>query len=182
MKRLTSLALLFILLFNTGGYFLLFQLLIYCSDTTAEKHISHNQFKLAELEVVKVPLQLPAVVNWENYEQIEGKTSFNGRNYNFVGLKITRDTMFLLCLPNKEKNRLVNDYIVYAQQVNDSSSAGKTQGLLKISFPLLTYNFETLQFRFMVHSQPSEKPDTPIVFHIDNPLISAQERPPAFPA
>jgi hypothetical protein len=182
MKRLTSLALLLVLLFNTGGYLLFFQLLIYCSDTTAERHINRNQFKPAELEVVKVPLQLPAVVNWENYEQIEGQMSLKGHNYNFVGLKITRDTMFLLCLPNKAKNRLVNDYMVYAQQVNDSPQAKKTQGLLKISFPLLKYNFETLQFRFMVHSQPLEKPDTPVVFHIDNPVINAQERPPAFSA
>ena len=65
---------------------------------------------------VKIPVHLSAVCNWEDYESIDGQMQYNGNYYNYVGLKIARDTMFLLCLPNHEKTRLVNQWKKIAER------------------------------------------------------------------
>ena len=55
LKRLTALGLLFIFLFNLGGYLLLFQYFIYRSDSAINQRIRHNNYKRTELVQMKIP-------------------------------------------------------------------------------------------------------------------------------
>lgn len=165
MKRILASVLLFIFLFNLGGYLLLFQYLIYRLDNRIENNIIHNNYKKTELVQIKIPVHLPAVCNWEDYESINGQMQHNGNCYNYVGLKITRDTMFLLCLPNNEKTQLVNQK--------------KTHSTLpKITVPTSKYDCHPLTLSFPPPVVAIQKTHIHYLISWDHPLLSVNGQPP----
>jgi len=105
-----------LLLFNLGGYMLLFQFLIYRSDTSIIENINNNCYKSSDLVEVKMPVHLN-IADWHDYEVIGGQVKFKEHIYNYAELKLTRDTMYLLCLPNRDKTRLAKMNISYAKQI-----------------------------------------------------------------
>jgi len=107
---------LFLLLFNMGGYLLFFQFLIYRSDTSIIENINANRYKSSDLVEVKIPVHL-TITDWHDYAVISGQVKFKEHIYDYAELKMTRDTMYLKCIANHEKGRLVN--AIYGKQVND---------------------------------------------------------------
>jgi hypothetical protein len=183
LKRLIATALLFIFLFNLGGYLLLFQYFIYRSDKLANQQISHNHYKRTELVEVKVHVRMPSVCNWDDYEQIKGQAKIKGINYNYVGVKFARDTMFLLCLPNTEKTRLVDADNTYAGQVSDSPANKKSQNsLLKADAPVSKYDHPVTQFRFAPPFTAVKKMPFHYLFTVDHPFITINGEPPELSA
>jgi hypothetical protein len=179
LKRLISLVLLFIFLFNMGGHLLLLQYFIYRSDNAINQRISHNRYKTTELVQMKIPVHMPAVVNWEDYEPISGQMMVNNYCYNYVELKITRDTMFLLCLPNHEKTRLENSNEICAQHTDDDP-AGKKQNsaLPKLSLPVLKYDYLAARFKFAPPETTVQKPNFRYLLSLDHPLLPVGGQPP----
>jgi hypothetical protein len=115
-----------LLLFYQGGSALLFQYFINRSDAVIEDHIIKNMYKPSELVEIKIPVKMQAITNWEDYEPISGQVQLSGNCYNYVMLKVTRDTMFLKVIPNHEKTRLINANIIYAKQVSDAPVSKKS--------------------------------------------------------
>jgi hypothetical protein len=113
-----AMAMLALLLFNSGGYALLFQYFIYRSDNSVNERINNNQYKNTDLFEVKIPVHLN-ITDWNEYELVSGQVQLRDNSYNYAELKMTRDTMYLMCIPNPEKGRLVNANIIYAKYVND---------------------------------------------------------------
>ena len=149
LKKVLGYILLIIFLFNAGGYLLLFKYLIFRSDERMANTIQHHNYNRTELVQVKVPMHLPNVVNWDNYEQINGEMQLKGHYYKYVGLKITRDTMFLLCLPDDEKTRLENEHIQLAKQENDSPTSKRAHGALpKLAPPIAKYDYQVIELHF----------------------------------
>jgi hypothetical protein len=167
-----------VLLLNGGGYLLIFQYLIYRADVNAEKKIDIDNYKKGDLSVIKIPVRMPAVEDEADFEQTQGHIQYQGYNYNFVGLKVARDTMFLLCLPNKEKNHLVDERNALDKEINDSGMSKKTQNLLKITFKPAQYCSELPQFLFSNNAINAERADTAFYFSIENPFIDTRGRPP----
>ena len=120
-----------------------------------------------------------AVVDWPDYEQIQGHIVYNGHNYNYVGLKVTRDTMFMLCLQNQEKNRLLMGQNALEKDTNDSFHGKKSQALFKTALKLVQYYSEHTQFVFSNSLPAIDKMNT--LLHLSNeaPFISTRGRPPA---
>ncbi len=108
-----------LLLFNMGGYMLLFQYFINRSDTIVFNQINNNHYKQSDLVEVRVPVNFKTVENEDAYTPVSGQVRVKDTTYNFAYLKMTTDTMYLLCIPNHEKGRLENAKIVYAKQVSD---------------------------------------------------------------
>lgn len=120
MKKIFAIAMLFALLFNMGGYMLLFQYFIKQSDDFANEQISKGLYKPSELVEIKIPVRLPYVQEQREYQNIAGHIELSGTSYNYVAMKMTRDTMYVKCVPNYEKTRLVNENIISAKDVSDS--------------------------------------------------------------
>ena len=98
---------LFVLLYNIGGYLMLFQYFIKKSDDLANVQISRGLYKTSEVLEIKIPIALPYVRGQNKYESMSGEIELNGYSYNYVALKMTSDTMYVKCVPNHEKTRLV---------------------------------------------------------------------------
>jgi len=109
------------ILFNLGGYSLLFQYLINRSDSSIYERINDNRYKMNDLVEIKIPVNQQTVEDEDEYAPVGGQVKLSDTVYNFAYLKMTRDTMFLLCLPNREKANIKNAKIIYTRQISDIS-------------------------------------------------------------
>lgn len=65
---------------------------------------AYNEDALIEL---KFPFQVPYNNDWPDYRREDGQLEINGQYYSYVKIKISQDTIYLKCLPNQLKNKLV---------------------------------------------------------------------------
>ncbi|MFA6084305.1 hypothetical protein [Mucilaginibacter sp.] len=127
MKKIFAIMMLAVLVFNMGGYMLLFQYFINESDQFANEQISKGYYKTDELVEIRIPVRMPYVQEQRQYENISGQIQLRGNCYNYVALKMTRDTMYVKCIPNYVKTKLVNDNVITAKEVSDTPLSKKNQ-------------------------------------------------------
>jgi hypothetical protein len=104
---------------NLGGYALVFDYFINRSDVQIVKQMYDNKVNSAKLIELKVPVHMATIQDWTEYAHVTGQIQLNDGYYNYVGLKMTRDTMFLLCQPNHVKDQLVKGHLIVAKDLND---------------------------------------------------------------
>jgi hypothetical protein len=120
-KKLAAICLLALLLFNTAGYRVLFNILEQKATARLENKIDAGNYSEEQLVEVKIPLSMPYYSD-KDYESVYGETDWNGQHYRYVKRKITDNTLYLLCLPNEEKNIIVNTKNEMTKAANDVSS------------------------------------------------------------
>lgn len=177
MKKTAAIFLLLAYLFNLGGYRLVFDYFIDESDVVLNQQIHNNHYNTADLVELKIPVKLPDIYNWDDYHSVTGQVQLKHHSYNYVKLKITKDTLYLMCLPNQVKNSLVNAKTIYAKTIDDlpagkskTESSAKKEIDKKYSLPIYSYQSNpTLQLACHLPWEP----------HLNNyPFIPAKENPP----
>jgi hypothetical protein len=118
-------------LFNLGGYALWFEYVIAQSDKQLAQQLDNHQYNDNELIEVRLPLHTPYLSSWSDYERVDGEAEVNGLYYTYVKRKIHNDTLYLLCLPNKNKTQLNAARIDYANKVQDVPTNTDDAGTLK---------------------------------------------------
>jgi hypothetical protein len=109
--------------------------------------ISHNLYDPNKLVEVKVKQNLPGINEWADYKNVSGSIQLKNACYNYVKLKFTKDTLYVMCVPNYEKTKLIDNNVIYAKQVNDiptdktKDAAKKTGGDKTYDHPQLVINF-----------------------------------------
>lgn len=110
------------------------------ADTKLEKAVDNQLYNTEDLFTLKIPLNLPYQNLPSNFERVNGEITLNGETYMFVQRKVERDTMYLQCIRNTEKNILTqrsNDYFSKMNDVagnNDTKKIpGKNSSLLKFA-------------------------------------------------
>jgi len=126
-KQLLALSLLFVHLFNLCGYTYLFRYLKQQSTEQITTQIDRHQYIDSELVEVKVALNLPYVNSSNSYERHEGEITIHGKHHNYVKRKVSGDTLYLLCLPNTEKDELKMAEGRFGTEVNDLAATGKKE-------------------------------------------------------
>jgi hypothetical protein len=147
LKKVFTIAMLFVILFNLGGYSLFFQYMIDRSDNKIIDRINNNHYHSSDLVEVKIPVSLPTLQDWTEFETISGQVQFKNNKYNYAQIKMTRDTLYLLIIPNHNRTKLFNANIIYAKQVNDIPVNKKSHNsLAKKSISENEYNYTILQY------------------------------------
>jgi hypothetical protein len=167
-----------LMLFNLGGYAVLFQYVIYRADAAIIENINHNRYKSAELVEVKIPVHLNTQ-DWHEYAIISGQVQLKDHSYNYAELKLTRDTMYLLCIPDSDRSRLINAHIIYAKQVNDIPLNKKSH------IPPIKKSLQESEYLYHIWAdkaflQQSSKKHTPEYNYSAtiNPTLAAPGQPP----
>ena len=119
MKKLLAITLLCAHLFNLGGYIVFFHYFMQRSDEQIVKQMYDTKFDNSKLIEIKVAVNMPTVQDWSDYQNMQGQIQYQGSYYNYVRLKMTKDTMSFLCLPNTVKNHLEK-----AKQLAEKNMAG----------------------------------------------------------
>lgn len=124
---------------------------------------------------------MPTVQDWDEYEVITGQIQLKDAYYNYVRLRMTRDTMYFVCVPNTNKTRLVNANIITAKEINDVPISKKGHdGAVKKVNTLSEYNIQAFQYNY-VETEMQLKPNDKSVFvKVSNPFIASPGKPPNF--
>jgi hypothetical protein len=83
-----------------------------------EEKIDAGQYNEAQLLEIKIPLQIPYYSDTK-YQACYGETQFNGEHYRYVKRKISDNTLYLLCLPHREKDNIAAAKTDFMKSVND---------------------------------------------------------------
>jgi len=123
---------------------------------------------------------MPTVTDWSDYEVVAGQVQLKNAYYNYVKLKMTRDTMYFICLPNTAKTRLVAANIITAKEINDVPMSKKgDQGLKKLStsdeYSLPVFKYQYAAFETLI--KPGYKN---VAVAVNSPYIESPGKPPNF--
>ncbi|MBS1746304.1 MAG: hypothetical protein JST21_09070 [Bacteroidetes bacterium] len=147
MKKVATIALLALLLFNFIGYKLLFFALEKNADSTIAATIDKNNYNDADLITLTVPLSMPYIQDSKNFERKDGEITLNGKVYHYVKQKISQGNLILLCLPDEQKTQLLNAKSNYCKMTNEfqdnntSQKSGDNGHVIKFS----TSDYEEIQ-------------------------------------
>ncbi len=184
MKKISSILLLSILLFNLLGYQLLTSLLEDNANRRLETALDNNEYNESDLISIKIPVSyLPYYNNSSLFERVDGQVEIQGLEYKYVKRRIYQDSLELLCIPNpsvmnlkEAKNeffRFVNDLQHNGNEKSAHSHHGSSKNF-SIDFYtiILTYKLNdlwpvssALQFKYLFpdssrhHSIPEIPPD-----------------------
>jgi hypothetical protein len=118
LKRIAAILLLFIMAFNLVGYRWLLSAFEKRATADLEQKISAGDYSEDQLVEISIPLNMPYYSDKE-YENVYGETDWNGEHYRYVKRKVSGNTLYLLCLPNKEKSSIAKVKNEYTKAVND---------------------------------------------------------------
>lgn len=135
-------------MFTICGHLLMYQYFVYRSDKELNQRISNNAYSDHDLVEIKIPAHTAITQSWTEYQFINGQIQFKNACYDYVKVKLTADTIYLVCLPNHEKTRLFNQNIINARVIDDAPVSkkdqvpfGKTIDLGKYDHALPAYQF-----------------------------------------
>ena len=91
-----------------------------------EQKIDAGIFSDEQLIEIKIPLNMPYYSDKE-YESVYGETNLNGEHYRYVKRKVSNNILYLLCIPNKEKNSITEAKNDFTKSASDIATNNPTQ-------------------------------------------------------
>ncbi|HAL81288.1 MAG TPA: hypothetical protein DCO83_02845 [Mucilaginibacter sp.] len=180
LKKLIAVVLLAICLFNIGGQLVLHQYAVFLTARFFNEQTSKGLYNVNDLTEVKLPVNLPGISDWSAYENISGQIKFENSSYNYVKMKITRNAIYLMCIPDYATTSLTSQNIIDAKQVKDIPVPKKEHVPYSKSSVRDNFSFAFLHFRFSSPVQGLAGIDVrscPLIIH-HSPDIP--EQPPKF--
>ncbi|MEO5599502.1 MAG: hypothetical protein ABIR06_01110 [Cyclobacteriaceae bacterium] len=114
MKKVLSILLLAIFLFNVGGYYIVFWGLRVKADQLLTERLDANEYKSNETIEIKIPVRLPYPIQQQEFERIDGKFEHNGEVFKLVKHKLENDTVYIVCIRDHRIEHLestLTDYV-----------------------------------------------------------------------
>ena len=147
------------------------------------KQSYENKVDATQLMQIKIPVHMPGIQDWKDYEHLQGQVQLKDGYYNYLGVKMTRDTMYLVCIANSVKTRLVSANLIVAKDVADVPLSKKgSETAVKKASGGFEYNNPSVQYSFVTFAQHLKGPENPISSSLTNPYIESPGKPPNFSA
>ena len=143
LKKIAAILLLALMVFNLAGYRWLLSAIEKRATARLEQKIAASQYTEDQLVEIRIPLNMPYYAD-KDFENVYGETDFNGEHYRYVKRKVSGNTLYLLCIPNKEKTNIVKASNDFARAVNDVPSNQSSQQKSSI-IKLLTTEFRVTE-------------------------------------
>lgn len=140
MKKASAISLIALFLFNLCGYMFVFQYMQYKGDARLEASLDKDIYNDAELMEVKVPMNVAYQTTRSDYERYDGEVEIDGTPYKYVKRKVVNDTLYLLCIPNRNKMHLEsakNDLFLMTSGIMQTDQSGNTDNNTLISLRIL---------------------------------------------
>ena len=157
LKKLATISLLVLFLFNFFGYRFIFNALQQHASAKLEAELDNNQYNSSELITLHVPLSMPYLSSSARFERVDGEITLNGKIYHYVERKVDNGELVLKCLPDKEKMTLESAKNNIAKASADASSnAEKKSG---IAFKQVISDYDDALFQINISNsfvQPTE--------------------------
>ncbi len=149
MKKLIAINLLVIFLFNIGGQLAFHEYLVYQSDKFFNDQISKHHYNVDDLAEIRIPVNMPNMPEQGRYENLNGRVQFGNTAYNYVKIKITKNAIYLMCIPNYTTTHLSCQNIINVKQIPDIPVPKKEHvpfgkvNLIICNYQIPNYKFST---------------------------------------
>ncbi|MEP6467625.1 MAG: hypothetical protein ABJB05_15050 [Parafilimonas sp.] len=157
MKKVATILLLFLLVFNFIGYRFLFNVLQQKADKELTANLDRNNYDEAALITITVPLSMPYLHDSKDFERKDGEITLNGKIYHYVKQKISNGNLILQCLPDVQKMQLqtAQNDIFKTQNDLQNNTSPKQSGNDGHLTKLVVSDYEALQTTsFNAYSAP----------------------------
>ncbi len=134
LKKAVSIFLVSLLLFNALGFYGLLQGLQYKNTLELVKRLDNQQYSKNETITLKIPFTVPYQLNSNGYERVDGQIRYEGEFYRLVEQKLSRDTLYIVCIKDQASNRIMQALEDYVKTFTDQPSQAKNTGKSFISF------------------------------------------------
>ncbi|MEP7278849.1 MAG: hypothetical protein ABI813_09425 [Bacteroidota bacterium] len=184
MKKIASILLLGILLFNWCGYRWVINLVQQEADTKLEARLDRNEYDESQLIEIRVPVNMPYQSDWASFERYDGEIEVNGIHYKYVKRKVQDGQLVLKCIPNKAKQRLESakeDLFKISNDLQQDNNAKKSSAPTSIPVKNALGDYDDLQqlnFTALYASLPGHSYNLYQPGRITNLLHSTPEQPP----
>jgi hypothetical protein len=143
------------------------------------KQVFANKIDQSKLLEIKIPVHMPSVQDMTEYEVVAGQIQLKDAFYNYIKLKMTRDTMYFVCLPNTTKTRLVNANIITAKMINDVPVSKKGQSsLVKRINTFNEYSYQAFQYDYTRYGNFIKRNTGASFYPVNEPFIDSPGKPP----
>jgi hypothetical protein len=128
LKKILSILLLTIFLFNWFGYRLLTSFLEKRANAQLELQLDNNNYEEEQLVSVKIPVDyLPYANSSPDFQRKNGQLEMKGIQYSFVKWRLYDDTLEFLCVRNPVATELRDAKIDFFKLVNDLQGGGQNK-------------------------------------------------------
>lgn len=149
------------------------------SDQFMNELISKNLYNPNTLIQLKIKQNLPGITEWNDFKNVTGQIQLKKVAYNYVKLKFTRDTLYVMCVPNYAKTKLIASNVIYAKQINDIPQDDKDQqSSIKKGGADNKYSHTEVAFSFIAFEDEHPLVTKPVYINLTQPFIPVQGRPP----
>jgi hypothetical protein len=142
------------------------------------KQVYENKIDDKNLVLLKIPVNMPTINDWTEYETVAGQIQLKDAYYNYVKLKMTRDTMYFVCYANTAKTSLVKANVITAKEFSDVPMSKKSDAVAKKLSSLSEYNLTAFTFQHAVIGDVVKPAYVTLLSNLDNPYISSPGKPP----
>lgn len=163
MRRIASILLLALLLFNWFGYRLVISFLEGRANTVLQAQLDENNYDESQLVSIKIPVRYLSYYNSSvTFERVDGQVEINGTQYRFVKRRIYRDSMEMLCIPNHEATKLnaaCNEFFKFSNDLQQDKKPGShpssTKNFVLDSYTMLEpFGIVRMSFRLLPEASP----------------------------
>jgi len=132
LKKVLSIFLVLLIVFNTGGYFF-----IYFQLGNYFKQIAFNKINdfvpLEKLELIRININSDAYNDDDIYDRVNDKEfSYYGNMYDIYKEDISNDTLFLYCVSDENEDIINNAIDIYINEKKNDNSNSAITNIIKI--------------------------------------------------
>ena len=123
MKRVFSIMLIVLFLFNVIGYYGIYVAMLRQAHVALNEKIDNDQYKDDQTVTIKVPLALPYPVQQDEFQRVQGDFEHQGEFYKLVKQKYSNDTLYVVCIKNTEEKKAFNVFSDFVKLSTDQASS-----------------------------------------------------------
>jgi hypothetical protein len=148
LKKIASILLLGLLLFNCCGYRWVINIVQQQADTKLEAKLDRNEYDESQLIEIRVAVNMPYQTDWADFERYDGEIEVNGIHYKYVKRKVQDGQLVLKCIPNQTRQRLESakdDLFKITNDIQQDNAAKKSGAPNSILVKNVLSDYDNLQ-------------------------------------
>jgi len=125
LKKLVSIALLLVFLFNIGGYYVVFYALRYQANLATHNRLETGRYSEEDISTIKIPMSIPYPVMEGVYHAMTEDFAYDGVFYKGIKQKIENDTLFVVCVRDACEKHIDDVMTNYQKAIHDDTAKSK---------------------------------------------------------
>ena len=124
---------------------------------------------------------MPTLDDWADYANIQGQVQVKDAYYNYVRIKMTKDTLYLICLPNTVKANLAKANVIMTKNLNDiplSKKGPSSSSTKKAESSSYDHFYQIVKCDYIPLAELVKINARSEVFYLSHPYIESPGKPP----